>query len=67
MAASVGPGPSFGIPSPLFQTKVRAGVTGNRSNYVPSRDGRRFLVNTQMGDSTPTPLTLVLNWAGSNK
>jgi eukaryotic-like serine/threonine-protein kinase len=55
MAVSVGPGPSFGVPQPLFQTRVPAGVTANRQHYVPSRDGQRFLVNTQAGDPSPTP------------
>ena len=44
MAVPVGAGPSFGIPKPLFQTRVPAGVTANRTHYVPSRDGQRFLV-----------------------
>jgi hypothetical protein len=38
------------------------------THYVPSRDGQRFLVNTQSGDPTPTPITIVLNWtAGLQK
>src|SRR5262249_22087615 len=47
MAIKVGSGPSFGVPKPLFQTRVPAGVTANSTHYVPSRDGRRFLVNMQ--------------------
>jgi len=62
MAVSVGPGPSFGVPKPLFQTRVLPGVSSLRANYVPSRDGRRFLVNTQIGDPPPNPITVVLNW-----
>ncbi len=45
MAVSIGAGPSFDAPKPLFQTRVLAGVTAFRSSYVPSRDGRRFLVS----------------------
>jgi Tol biopolymer transport system component/predicted Ser/Thr protein kinase len=68
MAVSVGPGPSFGVPAPLFQTRVPAGVSANRTHYVPSRDGKRFLVNTQSGDASPEPITVVLNWtAGLGK
>src|SRR6202521_2352454 len=37
MAVSVGPGPSFGVPQTLFQTRVPAGVNANRTHYVPSR------------------------------
>jgi len=61
MAVSVGAGPSFGVPVPLFQTRVPTGVTANRTHYVPSRDGKRFLVNTQSGDPSPNPITVVLN------
>jgi Tol biopolymer transport system component/predicted Ser/Thr protein kinase len=67
MAVSVGPGPSFGVPQPLFQTRVPAGVTANRTHYVPSRDGQRFLVNPQTGDPAPTPITVVLNWTAGLK
>ena len=67
MAASVGAGPSFGVPVALFQTRVPAGVSANRTHYVPSRDGKRFLVNTQTGDSSPTPITVVLNWTAGLK
>jgi serine/threonine protein kinase len=68
MAVSVGPGPSFGVPKVLFQTRVAAGVTANRVHYVPTRDGRRFLVNTQTSDAPPNPITVVVNWTvGFNK
>ena len=68
MAVPVGAGPSFDLPKALFQTRVPAGVTANRTHYVPSRDGQRFLVNTQSGDASPSPITVVLNWtAGLNK
>jgi len=62
MAVSVGPGPSFGIPKMLFQTRVPAGVTTNRTHYVATRDGRRFLVDTQTSEAPPNPITVVLNW-----
>jgi len=67
MTVSVGAGPSFEVPKLLFQTRVPAGVTANRTHYVPSRDGRRFLVNTQTGDPSPTPVTVVLNWTAGLK
>ena len=62
MAVPVDAGPSFGVPKPLFQTRVLAGVNALRMSYVPSRDGQRFLVNTQTGDPPPNPITVVLNW-----
>jgi Tol biopolymer transport system component len=64
MVVSVGDGPSFGIPQSLFQTHVAAGVTANRSHYVPSRDGRRFLVNVAT-ETAPASITVVVNWTGA--
>jgi WD40-like Beta Propeller Repeat len=66
MAVAVGAGPTFGIPKALFQTQVRPGVSGNRSHYVPSRDGQRFLVNTAL-DAPDTPITVIVNWAAALK
>jgi serine/threonine protein kinase len=67
MAVAVGPGPAFGVPKALFQTRVPPGVSPFRTNYVPSRDGKRFLVNTLSGDPAPTPITIVLNWQAGLK
>jgi Tol biopolymer transport system component len=67
MAVAVGSGPSFGVPKALFQTQVQTGVTANRTHYVPSRDGQRFLINTLSADATPTPITVVMNWAAGLK
>jgi hypothetical protein len=66
MAVPVGAGPSFGIPKPLFQTRVPAGVTANRTHYVPSRDGQRFLVNMAL-DAVASPITVVVNWTATLK
>jgi eukaryotic-like serine/threonine-protein kinase len=66
MAVPVGAGPAFGIPKPLFQTHVPTGVTANRTHYVPSRDGQRFLVNTAF-DAPTSPITVVLNWTAMLK
>ena len=63
MVVSVGAGPSFEVPKPLFQTRVLPErVTAFRTHYSPNRDGTRFLVNTQSSDTPPTPITVVLNW-----
>ena len=67
MAVTVDPGPSFGVPKVLFQTRVPAGISANRMHYVPSRDGQRFLVNTQSADAQQTPITVVLNWVAGLK
>jgi serine/threonine protein kinase/Tol biopolymer transport system component len=66
MAVSVGAGPSFGIPQPLFQTRVPEGVIANRTHYVSSRDGQKFLVNTAT-DAPPEPITVVVNWTAALK
>jgi dipeptidyl aminopeptidase/acylaminoacyl peptidase len=57
MAVAVGPGPSFGAPKELFQARVARGVSLNRTHYVPSRDGQRFLINTPAGDAAIVPIT----------
>jgi Tol biopolymer transport system component/predicted Ser/Thr protein kinase len=66
MAVAVASGASFGVPEVLFQTRAPAGVSTFRTNYVPSSDGRRFLVNTQI-DQAPTAITVVLNWTAGLK
>jgi eukaryotic-like serine/threonine-protein kinase len=67
MAVPVGSGPTFGTPQPLFQTSVALGVSIFRNHYVPSRDGRRFLVNTQIGDPVPSAVNVILNWTAAPK
>jgi Tol biopolymer transport system component len=66
MAVSVGAGPSFGIPKPLFQTRVPTGVMANRTHYVSSPDGQRFLVNMAL-DAVASPITVVVNWTATLK
>jgi len=67
MTVAVAAGPSFDAPKPLFQTRVPAVVHANRRNYVATRDGRRFLINTQTTDVGPNPITIVLNWTAGLK
>jgi Tol biopolymer transport system component len=62
MAVTMGAGPSFDAPKALFQTRVDTVVHANRTHYVPSHDGRRFLINTQIEGPPPLPITVVLNW-----
>ena len=66
MAVPVGAGPSFGVPKALFQTRVPAGVTANRTHYAPGRDGQRFLVN-MVTDAPASPITVVFNWTATLK
>jgi eukaryotic-like serine/threonine-protein kinase len=62
MAVPVIAGSSFGVPKTLFQTQISKGVSSLNMHYVPGRDGRRFLVNTLIGEPAPNPITIVVNW-----
>ena len=48
----------------LFEMRPR---TGQRYAYDVTGDGQRFLVNSVANDSTPEPLTLVVNWIAALK
>jgi dipeptidyl aminopeptidase/acylaminoacyl peptidase len=66
MASPVTTGEHFdpGTPLPLFQAKVREQVAGSELvMYDVSRDGQRFLINTQMERTEAQPMMVVLNWA----
>ena len=67
MAVPVSPGPRFGLPRPLFQTRVSASVHPFRTHYDASRVGQRFLISTLAADPVPTPITVVLNWTAGLK
>ncbi len=56
-----------GKPTALFQTKTPAEVNPFRQRYVPSADGRRFLVNTVDTSERPKPITVLVNWLASTK
>jgi hypothetical protein len=40
-----------------------SGITDDRNNYVPARDGQRFLINTLADTANNQPLTFVINWS----
>ena len=70
MSVSIGGGSSLEIsrPSVLFQTVIPlTGITDDRNNFVPAKDGQRFLVNTLADITNSQPLIMVLNWAGELK
>lgn len=52
-------------PVELFQTQVAGYTLPNR--YAASADGQRFLINTQVEETSQTPITVVLNWAATIK
>jgi Tol biopolymer transport system component len=67
MAVSIGSGPSFGVPEPLFQVRIlQDQVSPFRTHYAPNRDGTRFLV-AQSLNSPPPAITLMLNWTAGLK
>ncbi len=66
MAVEVnGAGSAFtaGIPKVLFELKVNSIFPGGGSamHYAATRDGQHFIVNTIAEDSSPVPITVVLN------
>ncbi len=70
MAVEVKEGPTFeaGAARPLFQTRRREHVSStDLFSYDVSADGQRFLVNTDVGEVTSSPLTVVLNWTAELK
>jgi eukaryotic-like serine/threonine-protein kinase len=65
MAVEVKEGSTFSADAarPLFQTRRREHISSNDLfSYDVSADGQRFLVNTDIGEVTSPPLTVVLNW-----
>jgi eukaryotic-like serine/threonine-protein kinase len=52
----------YGVPQFLFD--MRANVFNARNSYVPSRDGKRFLVNMQL-DADDARISIVQNWQTS--
>jgi Tol biopolymer transport system component len=65
MAAAVTTGATFdaGPPAALFQTTPRQAVsTNDQFAYDVSRDGQRFLINTQVKQAETAPMSVILNW-----
>ena len=63
MAATVDTTRGFaaGTPRTLFQPNTARFNTGF-GNYAVARDGQRFLTNSRREQSSPAPLTVVVNW-----
>jgi eukaryotic-like serine/threonine-protein kinase len=65
MAVPVTTGAKFdaGTPVALFQAAPRQPISNNdRCVYDVSRDGQRFLVNTQVKNAETQPMSIILNW-----
>ena len=55
-------------PLALFEARVPNFLQGsNQFVYTVAADGKRFLVNTTVGDAVDTPLTVVVNWLAAVK
>jgi hypothetical protein len=67
MATPVTTGANFdaGTPVALFQANPREMIaTSEQFNYDVSKDGQRFLINTQL-KAALTPMSVVMSWAAS--
>jgi hypothetical protein len=45
-------------PQPLFEART----VGSGFTYDVSSDGERFLMNTEVGESTSSPIIVMVNW-----
>ena len=65
MAVPVSTGANFdaGAPLALFLTHAREFfATSEQTSYDVTRDGQRFLINTQVKNADRQPMTVILNW-----
>jgi hypothetical protein len=70
MAVPAKPGETFeaGTPVALFQTRAREPISAEEFfTYDVTSDGQRFLINSDAGEKTLTPVEIVLNWTGGLK
>jgi hypothetical protein len=51
----------WGIPRPQFDTKLS--VDPIRDQFAMTADGQRFLIQEPIAKGSPTPTTVVVNWA----
>jgi serine/threonine protein kinase len=70
MAAPVSQGANFTARAPvvLFQANPReVAATSEQAFYDVSRDGQRFVINTEQKQEGVEPMTVILNWAARLK
>jgi Tol biopolymer transport system component len=51
------------VPKELFEMRLLHRSAATPSSYSVSAEGERFLVISRVEETTPTPITVVLNWA----
>lgn len=60
---TVGGNFNSGAPAALFQASVREQVAGSELvSYDVSKDGQRFLINSQLEKAETKPMMVILNW-----
>jgi hypothetical protein len=55
---------------PLFEARMLNGSSipiGFRQQYDATRDGQRFLINVPLEETSPPPITVVINWSAGLK
>jgi len=57
----VDPSIESGVPRRLFDTKLS--VDPIRDQFAVTADGERFLIQAPVSEGSPTPITVVVNWA----
>ena len=65
-AVAIRQGPKFDFEPAQFLFEMRANVSATRNSYIPSPDGRRFLVN-QLLDTDLPPIHVIRNWTAGLK
>jgi hypothetical protein len=54
-------------PVPLFKANFPPSVPAFWRYYVPSTDGKRFLVSALLAEAGASPINVVLNWTAALK
>jgi serine/threonine protein kinase/Tol biopolymer transport system component len=70
MAVPVSVGANFdaGAPAALFQAHARELIgTSEQVSYDVTKDGQRFLINTQVKNADTHPMSVILNWDAEMK
>lgn len=67
MSAEIRTGSTFevGVPKLLFQTSFK--ITDQGWPYAVTADGQQFLLNANVENNNPAPMTIVLNWTAGLK
>jgi Tol biopolymer transport system component len=65
-AVAVHAGDTFEFDQPQVLFDIAANIASVRNSYVPSKDGRRFLVNKLLDTAVP-PIDVVVNWVAAEK